>query len=160
MKKRTVRMVFAILLLAGTAASGRAEIFSRIFNADYPVYGFAQLGYSKPVTIKDLTTEANFVNGEGVAVVVQEARVEKDGNKFVIKLLLRHRLTRIAGLEIKLESDPVTRLNYITELEHHNFTAFFGETEIEWNGSEARLDEIMQKYSEFFAQFYEEELFR
>jgi hypothetical protein len=155
-----VKMVFAVLLTAGAAMNARADVFSRIFNADYPVYGFAQLGYSKPVTVKDLTVETNFLSGEGMAVVVREARVSKDGDKFVIKLLLRRGLTRIADLEIELESDPVTKFNYITELDYHDFAAFFGETEMEWNGREARLDEIMRKYGEFFPQFYDERIFR
>jgi hypothetical protein len=160
MKKGVVRTVLIVLLLAGAAMSAGADIFSKIFNPDYPVYGFQQLGYSNPVTIEDLTAEVNFVKGEGAAVVRQDARVEKNGKTFVIKLLLRRGLTRVAGLEIKLQSDPLTKLNYITRLEHHDFTAFFGETEIDWNGSQARLEEIMRKYGEVFAQFYDTGLLR
>jgi hypothetical protein len=141
-------------LLVFVTLGAAADVFSRTFNTEYPIYGFNLIGYQKSPTAGALAQTANFAAAQDTAVLLDYARVEENG-KYKIKLTLRKGLTRVASLELVLQSDAVTRLNYITRLDFYDFSTFpRRNVEIDWNGREARLDDIMKQFGGLLNRFY------
>jgi hypothetical protein len=118
------------------------------------MYGFNLIGYQKSPTAAALTQTENFATAQNIVVLLSETKMEKNG-KFKIKLVLRSGLTRIASLDLVIRSDTVTRLNYITRLDFYDFsTAPRRSLKIDWNGREARLDDIIKQFGEVLSRFY------
>jgi hypothetical protein len=155
MKNKELMMGIAAFMLLFVAMGGWADIFSRTFNADYPVYGFNQIGFRKSPTARALTLEANFATGGDAVVLLDKVEVDDKNGKYKIELVLRRGLTRMARLELVIQSDTVTRLNYITRLDFYDFsTRPRRNVEIDWNGRESRLDDIIKQFGELLNRFY------
>jgi hypothetical protein len=154
MRNKIVMTAFTSILLVLVATGTAADIFSRTFNPDYPIYGFNLIGYQKSPAVAALTQTANFATARDTVVLLDEAKMEKNG-KYKIKLILRRRLTHAASLELVIQSDTVTQLNYITRLDFYDFsTTPRRSIEIDWNGREARLDDIIKQFGELMNRFY------
>ncbi|MDR0598783.1 MAG: hypothetical protein LBG84_01695 [Treponema sp.] len=154
MKNKIGMAVFTGILLVFAAGEASGDIFSRTFNPEYPIYGFNRIGYQKSPTAAALTRRENFVTAPDTAVILEEAVNAKNG-KYKIKLVLRRGLTRTAALDMVLQSDTVTGLNYITRLDFHDFTADPQKNvEIDWNDRESRLDDIIKLFGELMIRFY------
>jgi hypothetical protein len=154
MRNKTVKAAFIGIMLVFVAMGVTADIFSRAFNPDYPIHGFNLIGYQKSPTAGALTQAANFAIAQDTVVLLEETKMEKNG-KFKIKLILRSGLTRIASLELVIQSDTVTQSNYITRLDFHDFSRTHRRNvEIDWNGRETRLNDIMKQFGELLNRFY------
>jgi hypothetical protein len=58
-------------------------------------------------------------------------------------------------LELVIQSDTVTQSNYITRLDFNDFSRTRRRNvEIDWNGREARLNDIMKQFGELLNRFY------
>ncbi|MDR2587889.1 MAG: hypothetical protein LBC67_00535 [Spirochaetales bacterium] len=146
---------FTGVVLALLAAAVSADVFSKTFNLDYPLYGFGQIGFTQSPPARALTQPENFATGGGITIVLDEARTDAKNGKFKIKLVARKGLTRAASLELVIQSDTVTHLNYITRLDFYDFGGFFRESvEIDWNGRESRLDDIIGQLAQILDRFY------
>ena len=155
MKNKGLMVGIAAIMLLFVEMSVEADVFSRTFNADYPVYGFNQIGFQKSPTVRALTLEANFTTSGDVVVLLNKAEVDGKNGKYKIELVLRRGLTRMAKLELVIQSDTITRLNYITRLDFYDFsTTPRRSLEIDWNGRESRLDDIIKQFGELLNRFY------
>jgi hypothetical protein len=154
MQNKIVKAVCIGIMLIFVVMGVAADVFSRTFNPDYSIYGFNLIGYQKSPTAGALTQAANFAVTQDTVVLLGETKMEKNG-KFKIKLILRKGLARIASLELVIQSDTVTRLNYITRIDFHDFSRTHRRNvEIDWNGREARLNDIMNQFGELLNRFY------
>jgi hypothetical protein len=155
MKNLYVKMAFTGVLLVLVSTGVTADVFSRTFNPNYPVYGFNQIGFNKSPAANALTQTANFATGGDTVVLLDKAETDLKNGKFKIELILRRGLTRVAKLELVLQSDTVTQLNYITRLDFYDFsTTPRRSVEIDWNGREARLDDIIRQFGQILSRFY------
>jgi hypothetical protein len=155
MKNKVLKTVFIGMLLVMVATGAIAGIFSTTFNADYPVYGFNQIGYQKSPNATALIQKENFSTGGDIVVLLNKAETDSKNGKFKIELTLRRGLTKVAKLELVLQSDTVTKLNYITRLDYYDFTTTFGgNVTIDWNGREARIDDIIAEFGKLINRFY------
>jgi hypothetical protein len=155
MKNLHVKTAFIGILLVFVSTGVMADIFSRTFNPNYPVYGFNQIGFNKSPIAVALTQQANFATGGDIVVLLDKAETDHKNGKFKIELILRRGLARVAKLELVLQSDTVTQLNYITRLDFYDFsTTPRRSVEIDWNGREARLDEIIKQFGQVLSRFY------
>jgi len=160
MENNGLRTAFIGLLLAFTAVSASADVFSKTFNPDYLMYGFSQIGFTKSPSANALTQSAYFATGGDIIVLLDETKTDEKNGKFKMKLLLRKGLTRVASLELVIQSDTVTKLNYITRLDYYDFSATPRKSvEIDWNGNEQRLDNIIKQLGLIVSRFYNTKAF-
>jgi hypothetical protein len=154
-RMKHVKMVFTGVLLVFVSMGVMADIFSRTFNPDYPVYGFNLIGFSKSPTANALTQTTNFATGGDIVVLLDKAEVDHKNGKFKMELMLRKGLSKMAALELVLQSDTVTKHNYITRLDFYDFSATLRRSvEMDWNGREARLDDIVRQFGRILSRFY------
>jgi hypothetical protein len=148
-------MIFAGMLLIFVSMGAMADIFSRTFNPDYPVHGFGLIGFDKSPTANSLTQTENFATGGDIVVLLHKAKVDHENGKFKMELVLRRGLAKVAVLELVLQSDTVTKRNYITRLDFYDFsTTLRRSVEMDWNGREARLDDIIRQFGQILSRFY------
>ncbi|GHU88861.1 hypothetical protein FACS189476_06710 [Spirochaetia bacterium] len=141
--------ITAIMLVFGMMEL-KADDFGR-FNADIPVFGFVELkGYSKAPTARDLTRDTNFINNGDIRVIVRERDFHHD--ELELELDLYDGPSRIARLDIKIETDRFGDRNYVTHFKYWSTRS--GEIQSEYRGTRASLERNFNQFFQVLEQFY------
>jgi hypothetical protein len=148
MKKKQVLAGILGVLSVFVIQAINAGDFGR-FDADAPVFGFVELkGYSKAPTARDLTRDANFINSGAVRVEVRQRDFDHD--ELEVRLDLYDGPSRIARLEIKIETDH--SINYITHFKYWNSRT--GEDQSEYRGTRSSLERNFNHFFQIINTFY------
>jgi hypothetical protein len=143
--------IISVLLIFVIQTVNADNNFGR-FNADAPVFGFVELkGYSKAPTARDLTLNANFVNNGDIRVIVRDRDFDHD--ELELQLDRYNGSSRIARLEIKIETYRSDSKNYITHFKY--WSSQTGEDQSEYRGNRSSLERNFDHFFSIIEQFYQ-----
>lgn len=155
-RKITVLVIMYFLLISELSY---AQQFSTIFNENYPIYGFEQMGAKAAITVKDLTAKEKLFNGRDH---YSNGRVEtkldsKTISKGICTIVLVQTLNgkKVEEAQLLIQTGKYTKFNYLTEFRFIEYPDFDILEEKKYEGSEESLLRVLDDFSESMHLYYD-----
>ncbi|MGI5067046.1 hypothetical protein [Treponema putidum] len=153
------RIVLVVMCFLFVSVLSYAQQFSTIFNENYPIYGFEQMGCTAVITVKDLTTKERFFNGRdhhtnGWLETKLESKIISKG---ICTIILVQTLNgkKVQEAQLVIQTGNYTKFNYLTEFRFIEYPDFNILEEEKYEGSEESLLRVLDDFSESMHIYYD-----